>query len=198
MNITPLFAIPVGISNIGRAWTEEEISFFKNLELHGNVGNKVSVNKKVLEHLEDIKGFILNSVKRYVETTDPLPDDIEIYITQSWINLTEEKEYHHAHTHPNSIISGVLYINADREVDKIVVHNERRKRILKYKPVSWNPFNSEVWRFNVGTGDLIMFPSELKHEVENKVGSNFRVSLSFNTFLKGKIGDEHELTELIL
>lgn len=198
MNITPLFAVPVALTNIGRAWTEDEMSFFRNLRFNKNLGNKVTDDKHVLEKLEDIKNFILKSIKLYLSSTDPLPEDIDIYITQSWINLTEEKEYHHSHTHPNSIISGVLYINANREVDKIVVHNEKKTRILKYKPTSWNPFNSEVWRFNIGTGDLILFPSDLKHEVENKVGDNFRLSLSFNTFLKGNIGSPDELTELIL
>ena len=198
MNITPLFAVPVGISNIRREWTEDELSFLKNLEFRNNIGNKVSIDTNVLEQLDDIKKFILDSIKTYVSITDPIPEDIEIYITQSWLNITTENEYHHAHTHPNSIISGVLYISANKEVDKLVVHNEKRKRVLKYTPIGWNPFNSEVWRFNIGTGDLILFPSDLKHEVENKVSDNIRVSLSFNTFLKGTIGSKKDLTELIL
>ena len=197
MNITPLFSIPVGISNIGRAWSEEEILFFKNLEFRNNVGNKVSIDTNVLEQLDDIKKFILDSIKEYISIVDPFPEGIEIYLTQSWINFTEETQYHHAHTHPNSIISGVLYINANREVDKLVIHNEKI-RTLKYTPTSWNPFNSERWRFQIGTGDLILFPSTLKHEVESKVGDNLRVSLSFNTFLKGTIGSKKDLTELIL
>ena len=38
---------------------------------------------------------------------------IEIYITISWINYTETNQYHHAHSHPNSVISGVYYIETD-------------------------------------------------------------------------------------
>jgi hypothetical protein len=34
--------------------------------------------------------------------------------------------------------------------------------------------------------------------VEKKQGTNTRISLSFNTFVKGKIGVKDKLTELIL
>jgi hypothetical protein len=34
--------------------------------------------------------------------------------------------------------------------------------------------------------------------VETKEGDNTRVSLAFNVFVKGKLGDDYALTELIL
>ena len=43
-----------------------------------------------------------------------------------------------------------------------------------------------------------MFPSSTTHQVDIKKGSNTRISLSFNTFYKGTIGDNKTLTELIL
>ena len=44
----------------------------------------------------------------------------------------------------------------------------------------------------------VMFPSELQHMVEQKQGKNLRTSLSFNTFIRGDIGNNGELTELKL
>ena len=43
-----------------------------------------------------------------------------------------------------------------------------------------------------------MFPSSTTHQVETKQGNNTRISLAFNTFYKGTIGSNFELTELIL
>ena len=43
-----------------------------------------------------------------------------------------------------------------------------------------------------------MFPSSLTHMVETKEGNNTRISLAFNVFIKGKIGNNKQLTELIL
>jgi hypothetical protein len=34
--------------------------------------------------------------------------------------------------------------------------------------------------------------------VENKEGTNTRISLAFNVFIKGKIGNNKNLTELII
>ena len=40
---------------------------------------------------------------------------IHLKITQSWINFTKKGEYHHPHAHPNSLISGVFYVEADKD-----------------------------------------------------------------------------------
>jgi hypothetical protein len=42
-------------------------------------------------------------------------NNIELYITQSWLNYTEENQYHHRHEHPNSVVSGVLYFDSDKK-----------------------------------------------------------------------------------
>mgnify|MGYP003144336835 FL=1 len=62
----------------------------------------------------------------------------------------------------------------------------------------YNPYNSGSWFFSVETGKIVIFPSSTTHQVDNKKGSNTRISLAFNTFLKGKIGPNEELAELIL
>ena len=61
-----------------------------------------------------------------------------------------------------------------------------------------NLWNSQTWFFPVETGDLIMFPSSTTHQVETKQGNNTRISLAFNTFYKGSVGSNFQLTELIL
>jgi hypothetical protein len=43
-----------------------------------------------------------------------------------------------------------------------------------------------------------MFPSSLEHMVETRKGVSTRISLAFNVFIKGKIGDSNNLTELFL
>ena len=70
--------------------------------------------------------------------------------------------------------------------------------MIKFPPVKWNEYNSESWWFPVGTGELILFPSNLSHKVQPVEGSDTRISLAFNTFPVGHIGDEDELTALHL
>ncbi len=52
------------------------------------------------------------------------PNNITPYITQSWLNYTETNQYHHKHQHPNSLVSGVFYINCDDKFDKIKFFNQ--------------------------------------------------------------------------
>ena len=47
-------------------------------------------------------------------------------------------------------------------------------------------------------GELILFPSNLTHSVPTNLGEEERISLSFNTWPKGNMGDIKSLTYLPL
>jgi hypothetical protein len=94
-------------------------------------------------------------------------------------------------------VSGVLYINSDEQNDKIKFFNDSY-RTLRLELKEYNIWNSKSWWFPVKTGDIILFPSSLTHMVETKQGTNTRISLAFNVFIKGTIGNNKSLTELIL
>jgi hypothetical protein len=69
--------------------------------------------------------------------------------------------------------------------------------MVKLPPEEWNVWNSDSWWFEVGTGDLVLFPSSLTHMVDTVQGQT-RISLSFNTFPVGIVGEEMDLTGLKL
>jgi hypothetical protein len=180
MNIQNLFPLPVGFARLGRDLTKTELDFILGQERYANEGNTTSADRKILVgKVHDPKG------------------DVSLYITQSWSNYTEPGQWHHKHAHPNSFISGVFYPQADRLVDKIYFYKSGYERI-KLQPDTWNHWNSESWWYEVGAGDLILFPSHLEHMVQTKVGDETRVSIAFNTFLKGHIGVDESLTGLQL
>ncbi len=187
------------------------VSFFKYEELTDkekkvlveqdkriNEGNSTSVNHYILknEKLSKLKKFIDACLKEYLDTIYNPSKNVEVYVTQSWCNYTKENEYHHSHTHPNSFISGVFYVQADRKKDKIYFSREK-KNVIDLPPVNYNLFNSKNWWFETHTNDLILFPSHLEHMV-SKVEGKERISLSFNTFIKGELGDDFDLTSLHL
>ena len=91
----------------------------------------------------------------------------------------------------------MFYINCNEKFDKIKFFNDTYKTI-KLEIKNWNIWNSESWWFSVKTGNVILFPSSLTHMVETKQGDNTRISLAFNVFIKGTIGDKEKLTELML
>jgi len=118
---------------------------------------------------------------------------IKAYITQSWLNYTQQNQFHHIHSHPNSFLSGVYYISCDddtisfqdftyKQIDPIV---EKQTR-----------YNSARWDQPTKTHDLFLFSSALKHSVNLKQNNATRISLAFNVFLKGEIGKARNLTYL--
>ena len=63
---------------------------------------------------------------------------------------------------------------------------------------NFNVHNSETWFIRIKTGQLVIFPSYLQHLVPIKEGTNLRISLSFNTFIKGELGGTNNSTYLKL
>ena len=198
--INGLFPTPVYITKLTREFSENENQLIDDYKLktYKNAGNVTSMNDYILEieQFSNLKKELTDIVKDYYDKIISSSDNIEPYITQSWLNYTKLNEYHHTHAHPNSLVSGVLYINADKDNDKIFFHKSNKHQTIKPTVKNFNPFNSDTWWFPVKTLDIILFPSSLTHDVEIKQGDNTRISLAFNTFIKGKLGDNQALTEL--
>jgi len=199
--INGIFPTPVYMSKLDRELTSKELSFIDNtkLDTYNNEGNKTSNENYILnnEEFKSLKEELDARVQDYFNKVISPSNNIKPYITQSWLNYTETNQYHHKHQHPNSLISGVFYINCNEEHDKIKFFNDK---YLSIKPEikDWNIWNSDTWWFSVKTGDVILFPSSLTHMVETKQGDNTRISLAFNVFIKGTVGNNKNLTELIL
>ena len=196
-----LFPTPIYCSNLERNFTPLELNFVnKNKkDTYKNQGNITSNNKYILNEKPflNIKKELSLRVKEYFEKIYCSSDNFTPYITQSWLNYTEKNQYHHKHAHPNSLVSGVMYINSDEKYDKIKFFNDTYHR-LTLSVKKYNLFNSSSWAFSIKTGDILLFPSSLIHMVETKEGNNTRISLAFNVFVKGTIGTPDRLTELIL
>jgi len=199
--ISGIFPTPIYVSHMNRPFTSSEMKIFQNAEQKtvSNAGNITSANNYILNEpgLEDVRNILTAHVAEFIKRIYVPKYEMAPYITQSWTNYTKEKEWHHSHEHPNSFISGVLYINANDEHDKITFQKKGYQQI-KPVPSEWNWYNSESWFYTVKTGMIILFPSSTTHMVENKGGDNTRISLAFNTFFKGIMGENAGLTELIL
>jgi uncharacterized protein (TIGR02466 family) len=198
--IEGLFPTPIYLTELNKKLSLSEKKFIKDLskKTYKNEGNIVSIDNYVLNKppLNNLKKVIEKNIDIYFEKIYAPLDKIKPFITQSWINFTSENQFHHTHEHPNSLISGVYYIDADENLDSIKFFKSPRYQPIKFRSHTFNHFNSDTWIYPVKTGKLIMFPSSTTHSVDNKKGSNIRTSLAFNVFFKGTVGDNRALTEL--
>jgi uncharacterized protein (TIGR02466 family) len=199
-NISSVFPTSIVIGDLDREISKEELEVveYHKTRTYNNTGNITSLDRYILKtQLPEIKQFIELGVKSYVDTILIPKHSVNFYITQSWLNYTHLGQFHHKHSHSNSVLSGVFYFSADEEKDKILFFNERYKQIV-IPTKEFNIHNSDSWWFAVKTGRLVIFPSSLTHMVEQTINVDTRVSLAFNVFASGYIGDEESLTALHL
>jgi len=196
-----IFPTPVYVSEIDRKLTDNELNFvFENKKYFcKNDSNIVTENKYILNEtiFSNLKKEINLKISDYFSKIICTSNNIEPYITQSWITYTEKNQYHAKHHHPNSIVSGVLYIDCDEKLDKIIFFKDRYETI-KLEIEKQNLWNSDRCIFYVKPGDIILFPSHLKHMVETTQSDKTRISLAFNVFIRGQIGKNEFSSELIL
>lgn len=195
-----LFPTAVFKKNIDRQITEQEYEFPLLCEKISNTGNSISANKQILncDELTEIKEFCLNTTQYFFDQLfkPRKEDNVEIYITQSWFNYAKKNQYHPLHIHPNSIISGVFYFNVDDNDG--IEFSKSMSDMFCIVPSEIHAFNMQSTKISVEKGDLILFPSNLIHSVA-KINSDYqRISLAFNTFVRGNIGHNDNVTELIL
>ena len=199
-----IFPIPVYIVKRDSNLTpreEKEVRKIINDGMYKNEYNSTSDNSYIFNtKLKKIKEFCKQHIKTYVKEIINPKEGLDFYITQSWLNITKLGERHHQHYHPNSIISGVFYV-ATEEDDTVTFTdpNDKLKKQIVFEQKEFNVWNSTIWTFPVNNNELVLFPSWLSHQVDvNGKATTDRISLSFNTFVKGTLGKREPLNELTL
>ncbi len=204
MHLIELFPKVISVSNVKDTHKFEAL---KQVELKNNVGNSSSKESYILNKPEyiDLKKELEALLNEHLLTVyNPKgAEDLELYITQSWVNHTKKNEFHHRHTHANSVLSGVVYLDIDKKVDNITFFTNNPNNpdtLLKLVPAEYTIYNSTAWTIKeLSVGDVIIFPSTLSHGVDERGSAETkRISLAFNSFIKGTVGQYTDYTELVL
>lgn len=199
--IHSIFPTTIQFLDIDREFSAAETAFLLETQrcMQLSEGNFRSNDRRILDRdaMSILRGEILSAAQTYLHKVVRARPEVQPCITQSWLNITKFGQHHHRHAHPNSFISGVLYINANEATDRIYFFKDGYEQIQPV-PTEWNRHNATSWYFAVKTGQIVLFPSRLSHMVETKDNDETRISLAFNIFLKGPIGDESALTALTL
>ena len=143
--------------------------------------------------MSKIKDFILQSLNKYTQKI--LNTKQRLVVTQAWTNRNPPHSKHHEHTHPNSIISGVFYFRQSKTLPPIQF-SKAVQESFKLNPEKYTQLNSETFLLPMVDGELVLFPSSLRHSVPINKGNETRYSMSFNTFCIDELGNKDSLTHL--
>ena len=192
-----MFATPLYRANLGRQFTDEELKFFRVAlaDCVESISNFSTRDKNVLNNpaLQGLRDTLQQHLDEYFKTIYNTANKVSLKITQSWLTLSRQGESHHAHTHPNSVASGVLYINL-AENDGISFHRNEDNLWHELLPAEENYFNAKRYFINTAVGDILLFPSHVRHGVREVSDPIERVSLSFNSFFEGELGNKEFAT----
>ena len=176
---------------------EDEFKFIEKLRYieQKENGNFKSDDTYLLKHneLALIKNFIYESLNKF--TKNIYQTKQRLVVTQCWTNKNPPNSKHHEHVHPNSIISGVFYFRQSKTLPPIQFSKSIQEGI-KLNPEKYNQLNSETFLLPMVDGELVLFPSSLRHSVPFNKGNETRYSMSFNTFCIDELGSRDSLTHL--
>tara|TARA_R110000751_G_scaffold190403_1_gene296214 strand:- start:701 stop:1318 length:618 start_codon:yes stop_codon:yes gene_type:complete len=194
MEAHKVFSTPV-LQTKPCSFTQEELNIVQKEKnnLMDNFGKNFSTRDTyVFKKLPKMYDFCNATLQHYVKDILKVNPKIDFYITQSWINYNPKESFHHAHFHPNSLLSGVLAIQNDSNIPLMLDRPHATKifdnLLAIYDYSELNEFNSPKMSFSLPTGSLILFPSKIFHDVPKNDTSEDRITLAFNTFIRGDIG----------
>ena len=184
-----VFSTPIFISQEEYVLSDKQKEIILNKEKQLNAYNTSSVDSNILDYPEfkRLKEFCKDQIDYYAHVLLKIRD-CDFYITQSWLNYAETNESHHEHSHHNSIMSGVYYISPN--VSTIIFH--RKEEVFPSFSFNYEYYdittalNIEI---KVPKNRMIIFPSSIYHSVDSNKDKETRISLAFNTFVKGSMGD---------
>lgn len=102
-------------------------------------------------------------------------------ISDSWFNIQNNESHLTQHCHPKSVMSGVLYLNIDKESSPIYFYNPNS--FVQYLNINLTTEHGFQWvNFLPEVGDLLIFPSWLKHGNNGDLNkTKNRTVVGFNT-----------------
>lgn len=200
-DVQPLFAEPFFRTNISDAISDEQIDYLKNLKMRKNKSNLISDNLYILEEpeLKSIKDAVQEALDVYAQEVMGITQTL--FVTQSWTLVNNPNVGMHGHSHSNSLISGSLYYcELPQPVASMFFdrHNTYQQLQLNPEQEKQNIFNTPLNFVTPETGEVILFSSGIQHFVEPNTSNQPRYSIAFNTFIKGKLGEFRDVSELTL
>lgn len=200
--VLPLFSTPLFICN-PKAIPQEELSKLLSLlnekecpDFSSHAGFKyltVSNDKQILSNPEIsiVSKNIVEALRMYLDVLGGLAG--HFFIKTSWIVKSRPGDKARTHTHPNSLFSGVYYIQTDPACGDIIFEYEKSMSPaictnMDLERRFGSIFNSQCYSHTPKNNQILLFPSNLRHRVAKNKSTIDRISIAFDIYVDGTIG----------
>jgi len=138
---------------------------------------------------EELTTLVMGEVKQYMDWLHLSRTGHKI--TGMWGNITTKHHRHPMHIHPNSYVSGVIYIKTPNGCGNIAFSDPRPgARVIEPDYTMMNEFNSGIHSHTPVKGTMLLWPSWMPHGVEQGVledDNEERIVIAFNVQMIGNV-----------
>ena len=159
--------------------------FVSNASLNGEADCSITETFNLLDDLPFLKEKISEQVNFYLHKI--FFYKMNYHFSTSWATKTNFKGFSQKHVHSNSFLSGVYYPIGNKNF-KIKFY-KKLLNIWSIEKEKLNEFNIKEITLEIHDNNiLILFPSDLEHNIVNNEENIERYSIAFNINPKGLIG----------
>ena len=131
---------------------------------------------------KDLIKILNKHVKTFVRDLEFDLNDKKIKLDSLWINILPFGGIHTSHLHPHSVISGTTYISMPKGTSAIKFEDPRLAMMMA-SPSQKENARPELKNFiymEPKLGEVLLWESWLRHEVQMNMADEERISVSFN------------------
>ena len=168
-------------------------SFFQSLNLSqfeferfkGQTKLRTEKFNNILLHPDfvEIKNWIQECAEDFLDNVLQIEYE-EFFFTESWLNVSEKGGYQKIHNHSNSIISGTLYLQSEKDHPPL----EFKKQKMEFEPFisltehykKGNPNTASTLGFPCIQDTMLVFNSHLYHGHDASQVESERIGLAWN------------------
>lgn len=189
MKIQSLFVTPVGFSenpnhkNMQKDLVKECKSLKNKIKCGGDNWNSTVYNTCQTNNLHQNKKFnklhdwIFNEVKVFADALGYT--NKKMFCKLSWFNYYNKHDYQESHDHEGNEISAVYFLSSPKNCGHLRFISPEPKGInhiyIEKNPLTWREF-----KVVPKDGLLVMFKSNLIHDVQQNKSNKPKISLSYN------------------
>jgi len=188
MNITNIFPTPLAVIDdvICSDDTKKALNKLRIVPQPIDwTGTSYSENRYLFheKEFEQLSADIMNHVVEFAKAADFKFANYQY--AECWVTSTSQNRSQHAHTHSNSLITGVYYFDDWIEAPPIILQRHYENH---FKYTFGSTLEDDVFIIPQKQHRLLLFPTYQLHYVLTNIDPRVRKSLAFNVLPKGKFG----------
>ena len=145
------------------------------------------------KELRSLKFEISDAVKYFAHQQLKVSQYVYIDVCRAWGIKHMPNDWAQNHCHMNAVFSGIYYLDVHEHSGELVIEKGQHATncfmpTLNPDVTHFNDITQQSWRLHPRNGMLVIFPSQVIHNVEKNLTDKERYAVAFDVFIRGTFG----------